>query len=144
MDKPMMALVVGVVSAVIAGLILAFMHIGGSPGDSSGDKGTQNSVSSSPCVLVSGSVENCTSSDPEITLDGLNESSTYACRFSYEVNWGDGSPDQVVDYAGGPQGPYFVASHMYNGKGTFSIDVTGQVTYGLCTTLPDNFTFTLG
>lgn len=136
-------LVVGVIAAVIAGIILAFLHIGGGNGtpSSGGDIGTP--APATPCVLLYPNALNCASSDPEITLEFYFGNSTAGCMFSDKVNWGDGS-EQTFSVTGGPAGAAFIGNHTYNYKGTFSITTMPTVTSGQCISSPTDFTFTLG
>ena len=163
-----MALVVGVVSAVIAGVILAVLHIGSSTPASPIDQPitsiTQRpspsstgstvapvslptsapvSLPASPCVFLYPSKLNCASSDPVITLEGDWESSAVGCKFSAQINWGDGS-GQTINLVRGPAGAGYIANHTYRSKRTFSIALALTVTSGGCATFPGYYTFTLG
>jgi hypothetical protein len=166
MDKPIVALVVGVAAAVIAALIVAFLHIGGSSGGSNptsaasqqdanktqpssspssvGGAGTPAPLPTSQCVFLWPNQLNCASSDPEITLEGDYTSSTVGCTWSDQVNWGDGSPDQTFNVPGGPAGPVFISDHTYHQKGTFSITLIPTVVSGSCYSINGSYTFTYG
>lgn len=98
---------------------------------------------SDACTLVPGS-NTCQSSDPQVTVDLLNSGDTSGCTFDITLDWGDGSDDQSLTIAGGPDGPEFLASHTYKESGTYTIDETGDVASGSCYYNPATFQFTLG
>jgi len=160
----MASLTVTIIGGVIVAMIVAYWHIGGSPGDSnsqtpvshqtsiapnslsssSGDSGESISAPSRPCYLLYPNELNCASSNPEVTLDDSFDVSTYGCTFNYQINWGDGSPIQSINFTGGSAGAFFVANHTYDSKGTFAIHLNDTVTYGQCSTIPADYTFTFG
>jgi hypothetical protein len=96
---------------------------------------------SSQCVFLYPNQLNCTSSDPEVTLEGDFTDDTTGCVFIDQVVWGDGS-SQTFDINGGPAGPVFVSHHTYLESGTFSITLNATVASGPCTAFPGYYTFT--
>jgi hypothetical protein len=99
------------------------------------------SPAGSQCVFLYPDQLNCTSSDPEITLEGDFTDDTTGCTFVDQVDWGDGSPVQAFDIAGGPAGPVFVSHHTYQQEGTFAITLNATVIAGPCTAFPGNYSF---
>ena len=165
MGKLMASLIITIIGGVIVAVIVAYWHIGGSPGNSSSqipisqqtsiqvdssssspvDAETSNSVPSRQCILLSPSELSCISSDPEVTLDDTSSGDTSGCLFNDQIDWGDGTPVQSVDVHGGAPATFFVASHTYGTTGTFDIHVDETVTYGsTCAATPEDFTFTHG
>jgi serine/threonine protein kinase len=95
---------------------------------------------SAQCVFSTNNGD-CTSSDPEITLEEINNGDTSGCTFSIQVTWGDGS-QQTVQYAGADGVPSFVASHTYQQAGTFTVSDSPTVLSGGCNATGDSYTFT--
>jgi len=83
----------------------------------------------------------CTSSDPEITLEEINNGDTSGCTFSVEVTWGDGS-QQTLQYHGADDVPSIIADHTYQQSGTYSISDSPTVLSGSCSATGDDYTFT--
>lgn len=88
--------------------------------------------SSAPCVFV-GSVTDCQSDDPVVTLEYTNNGDTSSCTFSDSINWGDGSPVQNVTFPGGDNSTAVVATHSYLIEGVYTITDTPAVLSGGCT-----------
>jgi hypothetical protein len=95
------------------------------------------------CTFIPATILTCTSRDPRIKVDFTNFSDTTGCTFSSTLQWGDGSETSGVPVTGGPTGPTFLASHFYTSPGTYNIQVTGVVTAGQCSLIPNSYTFRL-
>jgi Protein kinase domain len=94
---------------------------------------------SAPCVFAANHGD-CTSSDPEITLQEVNKGNTSGCMFSVQITWGDGS-QQTVQYQGADGVPSVITSHTYQQPGTFSISDSPTVLSGTCSATGDDYTF---
>ena len=99
--------------------------------------------SSAPCVLVPDGPGSCQSSDPELSLDFLNQTNTSGCTFRVTIDWGDGSPSQQVTVIGGGAGPTYLASHTYALTRSYAITTTGRVLSGVCLISSASYQFTL-
>jgi hypothetical protein len=93
------------------------------------------------CVFLEPNQVNCTSSNPQITLESENIGDTSGCTFSAQITWGDGS-QQTVQYPGANNQPKAIANHTYQKKGTFSITVNPTVLSGGCSSFSGNYKFT--
>ena len=93
------------------------------------------------CVFLLPDQVDCTSSNPEVTLQGENVGDTSGCTFSGQITWGDGS-QQTVQYQGANGKPSFVANHTYQQQGAYSITLTPSVVSSGCTTFNGSYTFT--
>ena len=93
------------------------------------------------CVFLLPNQVNCTSSNPQITLEAENIGDTSGCTFSDQIIWGDGS-QQTVKYPGANNQPEIVANHTYQQKGTFSITVNPTVLSGGCSSISASYKFT--
>jgi hypothetical protein len=100
-----------------------------------------NTGHAAPCTFLIGSVIACSSSNPQVILDGLLESNAYGCTFSFKITWGDAAMPQDIVFPGGPAGPVYVASHTYKAPGTYRINFT-PITSN-CATIPGTYEFTL-
>ena len=98
-------------------------------------------ASAGQCVFVLPNQVDCTSSLPEITLEGENDGDTSGCTFSGQISWGDGT-QQTVHYQGANGIPSFVANHIYSQHGTFSITLTPSVVSGECSAFNGSYAFT--
>jgi hypothetical protein len=127
---------------LLTGIALASSGGGSSPSANSRPVATSiaDPAPSSQCVFLPNQA-NCTSSDPEITLEAGNSGDTSECTFSAQITWGDGS-QQTVQYQGSNGVADFVANYTYQQQGTFSISFTQTVLSGGCTTYNGNYTFT--
>jgi len=56
---------------------------------------------STPCV-VSVNAPKCQSTDPDLTVDFVNNGDTSGCTFTFSMAWGDGSAAQQVTINGEP------------------------------------------
>jgi hypothetical protein len=112
-----------------------------SPQPSPASTPTPTPAPSSQCVLLLPNQIDCTSSDPEVTLEGENVGDTSACTFSGQISWGDGS-QQTVQYQGANGVPSFIANHTYQQQGTFPITITPTVVSGGCSAFNGSYTFT--
>jgi hypothetical protein len=95
---------------------------------------------SAQCVFTTDN-GNCTSSDPDVTLEEVNNGNTSACTFSVQVTWGDGS-QQSVQFQGANGVPSIIASHTYQQQGTYSVSESSTVVSGNCYITGDDYTFT--
>jgi hypothetical protein len=102
---------------------------------------TPTPVPTNQCVLLEPDQVDCTSSNPEVTLEGENIGDTSGCTFSDQIIWGDGS-QQSVQFPGANGTPSFVANHTYEQQGTFSITAIPTVVSGNCTSFNGYYTFT--
>jgi hypothetical protein len=93
------------------------------------------------CVFLEPNQLNCTSSNPQITLEGENIGDTSGCTFSAQIAWGDGS-QQTVKYTGANNQPEIVANHTYQQKGIFSITLNPTVLSGSCNAFSGSYKFT--
>lgn len=102
---------------------------------------TSEAPPSKQCVFLLPNQVDCTSSNPEVTLEFDNITDTSGCMFSAQITWGDGSK-QTVQVPGGPAGPSFVANHTYHQRGVFPITLIPSVLSGGCTTTNGDYKFT--
>jgi hypothetical protein len=99
-------------------------------------------VPANQCVFLIPNQVQCTSPDPKVTLKGRWFSSALGCTFTGKIMWGDGSPEQTVNFTGGPEGSFFIATHTYRQKGSFAISIFLTVTSGPCVTANGYYSFT--
>ena len=104
---------------------------------------------SAPCVFW-GAAHACESSNPNVTLEVINEHETSLCTFHEGWTWGDGSAAGEATLRGSVEGSrQLLASHTYGQPGTYAISVTGYVMAeesGLeytCEAPPEEYKFTL-
>ena len=138
------ALVVAV-AAIVTGLVLAASPSGpgGAAGGSLANTATPTTVPSGQCLLLLPDHVDCTSSDPEVTLEGENLGDTSGCTFSVQINWGDGSR-KTVQYQGADGVSSFIANHTYQQRGAFSITTALTVVAGGCTSFDGSYKFAYG
>jgi hypothetical protein len=98
-------------------------------------------VPSAQCVLLEPNQTYCRSSDPTVILEAENIGDTSGCTFSDQISWGDGSPQQTVQFQGADNVPEVVASHTYQQLGGYGITDTVTVVSGDCTSTPGEYTF---
>ncbi len=132
-----------VVGALVTGIALASNGGGSSPSASSGPVATSiaDPARSSRCVFQQANQADCTSSDPEITVEDTNYSDTSGCVLSAQITWGDGSR-QTFQYDGTDEAASFVASHTYQQQGIYSISFAPTVLSGGCTDTNSSYKFT--
>lgn len=83
--------------------------------------------SAAPCVFSSGGPPDCQSTDPLVTDEATTEGAS-GCTFSDSIDWGDGSPVQIVEFAGsGPLETFPIAEYTYGTPGTYSITASAPV-----------------
>jgi hypothetical protein len=105
-------------------------------------QGKDTDATAAPCKFLTGSVNTCSSHNPQIIVDATNEGDSTNCSFNIELQWGDGSEVRSVPISGGPVGAYFLASHTYKSPGTYVIQGTGTGS-GECSVVPATYYFTL-
>ncbi len=125
----------------MSALLVAALFVGGPAAQAA--TGTGAGASNSPCVLTPGGATTCTSTQPQVTINTFGNGDSSACRFSVDVDWGDGSPSQKITKNGGPAGPMYLAQHTYKTLKTYRIVETGSVQSGPCTFSPATLSFTL-
>ena len=97
-----------------------------------------------PCDFKT--VNSCQSTDPAIKAYVVLSGSLNGCTFDFTVNWGDNSKAQRVILTNPKDGTDFLAGHTYsysNADRNFTIDVSANVTAGMCTFEPGSLSFTL-
>lgn len=136
---------IGAAGAIIAATVGAYIGLkpGPSPSPPSGPSPAPRPTSE--CVFLIPNSVVCASSNPVIVLESNNLSDTIGCTFTTQVDWGDGSPEQAFNLAGGPAGPAVINSHKYNKNGTYVINAHSLNVNGPCTAVgSSNYSFTLG
>jgi hypothetical protein len=93
---------------------------------------------SSPCQFQS-VYSSCTSTNPQVTIDLVNDDNPPGCLYNIPVNWGDGSAPQYVE----TNGAQLLASHTYTQNGTYTITVSDSHTTGNCFFSGQVYLFTL-
>jgi hypothetical protein len=88
------------------------------------------SKSATECVFAYQQTTTCSSTDPTVQVNFVNQENDPGCTFDAQVNWGDGSPLQNVSVPGGAPGAVFLAQHEYSGAGEYSIAVDGSSSAG--------------
>ena len=95
-----------------------------------------------PCT-VSLNSPTCTSSNPELTVDGVFTGNATGCLFTWTFSWGDGAT-QTVQFGGrSTSGVYFLASHSYSSARpvTYAVTAAAQSVSGGCTILSGAYSF---
>jgi hypothetical protein len=100
-----------------------------------------------PCVFSDAGPPDCQSTDPLVTDEATTQGAS-GCTFSDNIDWGDGSPVQTVDFTGsGPLETFPIAEYTYSTPGTYSITASAPVGIsGPCeggVGSGDNYQFTL-
>lgn len=100
-----------------------------------------------PCVFSSYGSPDCQSTDPLVTDEATTQGAS-DCTFSDNIDWGDGSPVQTVEFTGSAALEVFpIAEYTYSTPGTYSITASAPVgTSGPCeggVGSGDNYQFTL-
>lgn len=102
-----------------------------------------------PCVFW-GEAHACQSTDPNVTLEVINQHETSQCAFHESWTWGDGTPNGEASLRGSIEGStQLLGAHTYAHPGTYKISVTGYVLSeepGLdftCEAPPVEYSFTL-
>lgn len=100
-----------------------------------------------PCVFSSGGPPDCQSTDPLVTDEATTQGAA-DCTLSDNIDWGDKSPVQTVQFTGsGPLETFPIAEHTYSTPGTYSITASVPVAIsGPCAGgvgSGDNYQFTL-
>ncbi len=98
---------------------------------------------STPCVLEAFVVNDCSSTDPVVTLNANFEGNATGCTFQWDIDWGDGTPVQLVTVPGGPAGPALMGMHTYAARGSYTITATDAGVTGGCSEFGDTYQFTL-
>ena len=105
--------------------------------------------SAAPCVFW-GEGHACQSTDPNVTLEVLNQHETSQCAFHESWTWGDGTPDGEASLRGSIEGStQLLGTHTYTHPGTYKISVTGSVLSEepgldfICEAPPVEYSFTL-
>jgi hypothetical protein len=96
-----------------------------------------------PVVAVCnfGAEPTCASHNPAVTVYYHRESNFTACRFSEDVDWGDGSRHSTVAIRGGGNGFEVLANHTYKQPGTYPIVVKVKTTVGPCKASDSQYQF---
>jgi hypothetical protein len=97
-----------------------------------------------PCDFKT--VNSCQSTDPAIKTYVVLNGSLNGCTFDFTVNWGDNSKPQRVIMTNPKDGTDFLAGHSFsysNSDRNFTIEVSANVTAGMCTFQPGTLSFTL-
>lgn len=100
-----------------------------------------------PCVFSDAGPPDCQSTDPLVTDEATTEGAA-GCTLSDNIDWGDGSPVQTVEFTGsGPLETFPIAEYTYSTPGTYSITASAPVGIsGPCeggVGSADNYQFTL-
>jgi hypothetical protein len=100
---------------------------------------------SSPCVFESS--WSCESTDPTLTIDSYYSGDAGpGCTFTWSIDWGDGSPAQIVTQNGELMGYYFLADYTYQSPSdttTDTVTVSAVSVTGGCNIYTHVGTFTL-
>lgn len=81
----------------------------------------------SPCVFSNGGPADCQSTDPLVTDEATTEGAS-DCTLRDNIDWGDGSPVQTVDFTGSAALETFpIAEYTYSTPGTYSITASAPV-----------------
>lgn len=99
--------------------------------------------STAQCVFGDTGVSSCDSTDPAAEVEFVSVGDTSACTFTSNIDWGDGSPVQVVDFAGAADGTLFPFDHTYTTPGTYTMNFDDVVDSGNCTFDSVSYRFTL-
>ena len=97
-----------------------------------------------PCDFKT--VNSCQSTDPAIKTYVVLSGSLNGCTFDFTVNWGDNSRPQRVIMTNPKDGTDFLANHSFSYSDQdrdFTIEVSANVTVGMCTFQPGTLSFTL-
>jgi PKD repeat protein len=104
---------------------------------------------SAPCVFW-GAAHSCESTNPNVTLEVVNERETSLCTFHESWTWGDGGASGETTLRGSVEGStQMLGTHTYGAPGTYTVSVSGYVVSeenGLeytCEAPPVEYTFTL-
>jgi hypothetical protein len=82
---------------------------------------------SAPCVFW-GATHSCESTNPQVTLEVVNERETSLCTFHETWTWGDGSAAEETTLHGSFEGTnQMLGAHTYSHPGSYTISVSGYV-----------------
>jgi hypothetical protein len=82
---------------------------------------------SAPCVFW-GAAHSCESTNPQVTLEVVNERETSLCTFHETWTWGDGSAAEEITLHGSFEGTtQMLGAHTYSHPGSYTISVSGYV-----------------
>ncbi|SEK57166.1 SGNH/GDSL hydrolase family protein [Streptacidiphilus jiangxiensis] len=102
-----------------------------------------STVTAAHCELAYSVLTDCSSHNPQITMDIYNFGDTSACTFKIHMDWGDGGKGQDFTKPGGPNGREFLADHAYGSRGVYHLTMTGSVVSGPCGSGSASYTFRL-
>ncbi len=100
-----------------------------------------------PCVFSNSGPPDCQSTDPLVTDEATTQGAS-GCTLSDNIDWGDGSPVQTVEFTGSaPLETFPIAEYTYSTPGTYTITASAPVGIsGPCeggVGSGDNYQFTL-
>jgi hypothetical protein len=102
-----------------------------------------------PCVFW-GEAHACQSTDPNVTLEVINQRETSQCAFHESWTWGDGTAGGEASLRGSIEGStQLLGTHTYTHPGTYKISVSGYVLTEepgldfICEAPPVEYSFTL-
>jgi hypothetical protein len=98
-------------------------------------------TSNTPCTFVP--AQTCSNTNPSVALRIYYYGDTSACTFVWNVDWGDNQTSPNLTVTDPADGYRLLTDHTYATTGTYSINVTGQVTSGNCTATGFTVQFTL-
>jgi len=100
----------------------------------------QASGDSKPCFWTT---PDCSSSDPHVAFDIVNNGDTSGCTYSVTTDWRDGAKE-TKNFSGGPDGQIAaVFDHLYAKRGSYAVTVAGTTTHGSCSAPNGTLSFTL-
>ncbi len=108
-----------------------------------GSVARQAASDSTPCVFEAGAVTACSSTNPQVTLNGNFSGSGNGCAFSWNVNWGDGTATQPITLVNPPAGAVLFGTHTYSVVGSYTITASTAGVTGPCSQYGATYQFTL-
>jgi hypothetical protein len=108
---------------------------------------TMNVDSNAQCVWSGGwgagfgSV--CDSTNPTVEVAFTNTGDTSACTFTSDIDWGDGTPVEVFNFAGSTNPTDPPVDHTFTNPGNYVITFTDMVDTGNCTFTSGSIQYTL-